>query len=71
MLCEASAALVKKRGIKLPPGPDVGCYKNAAGDLADIVVKTVETVESLENGRKGWIFGLYRNTCLFHGWIER
>jgi len=31
VLCEASAALVKKRGIKLPPGPDVGCYKNAAG----------------------------------------
>ena len=34
VLCEASAALVKKRGIKLPPGPDVGCYQNAAGDPA-------------------------------------
>lgn len=46
MLCEASAALVKKRGIKLPPGPDVGCYKNAAGDPADIVVKTVASGKS-------------------------
>ena len=34
VLCEASATLVKKRGIKLPPTPDVGCYRNAAGDTA-------------------------------------
>ena len=31
VLCEASAALVQKHGVKLPPAPDVGCFRNAAG----------------------------------------
>ena len=46
MLCEASATLVKKRGIKLPPAPDVGCYRNAAGDTAVETRERVETVAS-------------------------
>ena len=33
VLCEASAALVKKQGIKLPPAPDMGCFRNAAGGV--------------------------------------
>lgn len=37
VLCEASAALVQKYGVKLPPAPDVGCFRNAAGkDLCNV-----------------------------------
>lgn len=31
VLCEASAALLKKHGVKLPPAPDVGCFRSATG----------------------------------------
>lgn len=36
-LCEASAHLVHSRGIKLPPRPDAGCFRNAKGeDVCDV-----------------------------------